>query len=204
MPDWKLFAGRKGQLALDPSISIYDPVIRFNRPALQALGNPTHAECLYNDHDGIIGFRGSDDTIKHAYRLAPNKGGGANMTAVAFLRLISPEGLHIIGLRAQMIDEVLVAHLDKGTECIESDRFSTEDQQAGAIAVTDEPDSDFLTLAEAREATGMTIKTFRRRMKQRQVEIFRDPIDERRALIRRADLSLLTQPRSEREPLGND
>jgi hypothetical protein len=84
VPQFEVFTKKLVPLGKQPYVTIQRRgVFGFNLPAFMLLGSPTAVELMYDRRARIIGIRGVDETVEHAYAIRPN--GGANSRATTYL-----------------------------------------------------------------------------------------------------------------------
>jgi hypothetical protein len=70
MPNFEVFKKRMTRPSEQPVVTIQKRgVFSINKAAHTAIGSPKAVELLYDPEERIVGIRGVDETVKHAYPL---------------------------------------------------------------------------------------------------------------------------------------
>ena len=68
MPNFQTFTRRATPVVATPMVTIQKrATMSLNRSAYEALGQPQAVELLFDPDEQIIGFRGVDPSVRHAY-----------------------------------------------------------------------------------------------------------------------------------------
>ena len=84
MPEFQTFKKRMVPLTKAPYVTIQRRgTMSFNRAAYAALGEPAAVELLYDPDEKIMGFRGIEPEVEHAYSIRPVGGSNDNTYMVS-------------------------------------------------------------------------------------------------------------------------
>lgn len=85
---FETFKRQRAPLTTEPAVTIQKRgTFSLNAPAFEALGSPEYLELLFDRDERLIGLRGADSNVSHAYLVRPlGKGGTTQMVSgTAFL-----------------------------------------------------------------------------------------------------------------------
>ena len=121
MPKFEVFKKRLVPLAKAPYVTIQKRgTMSFNAAAHAALGSPDAIELLFDRDEQIIGVRGVEPTVEHAYplRMMPGKHeSGFIVSGTAFTKFYGISTEVSTRYPAQIVDDVLCIDLKQpGTE----------------------------------------------------------------------------------------
>lgn len=126
MPNFETFTKRLIPLVKQPSLTIQKRgTMSINKAAHVALGEPEAVELLYDADEKIIGIRGVDREVGHAYPLrgTPNDSSYV-LSGRAFTAYYGIPTVESTRFEAAMIDDVLCVDLNQSGQVVTSNRRS--------------------------------------------------------------------------------
>lgn len=140
MANFETFMKRMVPLANDPTVTIQKRGnISLNKAAQVALGEPAAVELLYDSAAKIVGMRGVDASVQHAYPLRPQKEGiGPYIVAgMAFTRYYDIDTTEARRWTAVVEDGILCINLNDEHVITTSNRngHGHPDGQTAAVSV---------------------------------------------------------------------
>lgn len=126
MPNFETFTRRMVPLADKPYVTIQKRGnIAMNKSAHVALGEPKAVELLYDPVEKVVGVRGVDEAVEHAYPLRSQGGkdlGPYLVAGMAFTKYYDIDTTQARRWSASMIDDVLCVDLKEEGTVVSSNR----------------------------------------------------------------------------------